>query len=73
MNNSFRRREPESQHPNFLLGGLHILKSSLTWLVNLIQLTEAEQENAGIYLDDPPTNEYQQSQYINNKEKYNDP
>jgi hypothetical protein len=42
----------------------------LSWLANLMQLTEAEQNDAGVYFGDPLTNPYQYSQDSDNKENY---
>jgi hypothetical protein len=45
MDNSFRQQENETQQSS----GSFV---SLQWLVSLVRLTEEEQENTGIYLDD---------------------
>jgi hypothetical protein len=54
MDNSFQRQESDSdmQQPRSrLVNGLHVFESLLHWLANLVRLTEAEQNDAGIYLD----------------------
>ena len=43
MNKLFRQQKSDSQQPNSFFVILH-------WLVNLFQLTEEEQEEAGIYI-----------------------
>lgn len=53
MDNSFHRQGPDTQPPGgFLASLLQIFDDILNWLAGLIQLTEEEQEDAGIYLGD---------------------
>ena len=52
MDNSFRRRGSDSdiQQPHgVLVNSLHVFKSILHWLANFTRLTDAEQNEAGIY------------------------
>jgi hypothetical protein len=51
MDNSFRQQESEARQSNGLFVHLQILGGILYWLAGLIQLTEEEQQDAGIYLD----------------------
>ena len=51
MDNPFRQQESETQQSNGFLAVLRIFTDTLHWLANLVQLTEEEQEDAGIYLD----------------------
>jgi hypothetical protein len=52
MDNSFRQQESETRQSNVLFVNLQmILGGILHWLAGLIQLTEEEQEDAGIYPD----------------------
>jgi len=56
MDNSFQHQESDSnsdmQQPRSRLANrLQIFESLLHWLANLVRLTEAEQNDAGIYLD----------------------
>ena len=51
MDNSFRQQEPDTQQPNSFLSSLRFFDGILHWLSGLIQLTEEEQHDAGIYLD----------------------
>ncbi len=44
--------EPEREGPGRFLAGLHIFNIILNWLADLVQLTEDEQKEAGIYLGD---------------------
>ena len=73
MDHSFQQQDPGSdlrkQHRR-LANRLHTFESLLSWLVNLFQLTEAEQDDAGVYFGDPLTNTYQYSQDSDNKENY---
>ena len=50
MDSSFHQLRSETQRPNILSASLQIFDSTLHWLAGLIQLTEDEQEAAGIYL-----------------------
>jgi len=52
MDSSFRRQESVTQQPSSFLAGLQVFDGILNWLAGLIQLTEEEQKDAGIYLDD---------------------
>jgi len=51
-NSLLRQQESDAPRPNAWLAGLQIFESILNWLagLGLLQLTEEEQENAGIYL-----------------------
>jgi len=53
MDNSFHRQGFDKQQSRGFLTGLQIFDGILNWLAGLIQLTEEEQENAGIYLGRP--------------------
>ena len=71
MDHSFQQQDPGSdmQQPHGRLANrLHIFESVLSWLANLMQLTEEEQNDAGVYFGDPLTNTYQYSQDSDNKE-----
>jgi len=57
MENSFHRQESDTQQKRGFLIDLQIFDSilllmrhSLNWLAGFFQLTEEEQENAGVYL-----------------------
>ena len=52
MDSSFRGGQGSGTQaaPKSFLAGLKILASLITWLAGLIELTEEEQEEAGIYL-----------------------
>jgi len=52
MDRSFRRQASDTQRSSSFLAGLQIFHGILNWLAGLIQLTEEEQEDAGIYLGD---------------------
>jgi len=52
MDNSFRRHGSDTKPAGGLLVSLHIFNSILHWLAGLIELTEEEQKDAGVYLDD---------------------
>ena len=52
MDNSFRRQGPDTQQQGGFLASLQIFDSILNWLAGLIQLTEEELKDAGIYLGD---------------------
>ena len=55
MDNFFRRQGSDTKKQpsasGFWATRLRIINSILNWLAGLIQLTEEEQEEAGIYLD----------------------
>lgn len=50
MGNAIFQSESGTQQRGGLSAGLWIVVSLLNWLAGFIQLTEEEQENAGIYL-----------------------
>jgi len=50
MDNSFDRQKSETQKPSVILVSLQIFKGILAWLAGLIQVTEEEKNEAGIYL-----------------------
>jgi hypothetical protein len=50
MDNSILQHEPDNRQPGGFLAIVKIFKSMLNWLARLVQLTEEEQEDAGIYL-----------------------
>lgn len=50
MEKSLRQPETDVQQPSGFLAGLQIFDNLLNWLAGLIQLTEEEQRDAGIYL-----------------------
>lgn len=52
MDNSFRRQEPGARQASGFLASLQIFDAILKWLAGLIQLTEEERKDAGIYLGD---------------------
>jgi len=52
MDSSFRRQGSDTQQPSGFLAGLQVFDGILNWLAGLIQLTEEEQKDAGVYLDD---------------------
>ena len=52
MDNSIHEQESETRDQKSLLAGLLILNSIMNWLLSLIkltELTEEEQQDAGIY------------------------
>jgi hypothetical protein len=52
VDNSFPEQESRThQDPKSFLVSLPILGSLIQWLASLIQWTEEEQEEAGIYMD----------------------
>jgi len=54
MDNFFRQQGSKTQQqPGGLLVSLQILDDILQWLTGLIQLTEKEQDDAGIYFGHP--------------------
>ena len=50
MDNSFRRKESDTQQPIGFLVSLPIFNGIFKWLASLVEPTEEEQENAGVYL-----------------------
>ena len=52
MDKSFRRHESGTQKPSSFIVNPQIFENILHWLVGLVQLTEEEQTEAGIYLGD---------------------
>jgi hypothetical protein len=50
MDNSFHRQESDTQQSGGFLVLPQIFYDILHWLAGLVQLTEEEQEDAGIYL-----------------------
>ena len=48
----FRRQALDRQQPSGVFASLQIFHGFLNWLASLIWLTEEEQKDAGIYLDD---------------------
>ena len=52
MDNSILQHEPDTRQPDGFLVIVKIFKSMLNWVARLVQLTEEEQEDAGIYLGD---------------------
>jgi len=53
MDNPLRQQESDTQQSNAFVASLRIFNDILQWLASLIQLTEEEQEDAGIYFGDP--------------------
>ena len=53
MNKSIRLQDPNAQQPSGVLVNLQILDRILHWLVGFFQLTEEEQDDAGIHLGNP--------------------
>ncbi len=54
MDSSLREQGSGTQEaPKSFLAGLKILASFIKWLAGLIELTEEEREEAGIYLGRP--------------------
>ena len=49
MDNSIHGQESDTRDQKSLLAGPLILNSIINWLLNLIKLTEEEQQDAGIY------------------------
>jgi len=49
MDNSIHEQESDTRDQKSLLAGLLVLNSILNGLLNLIKLTEEEQQDAGIY------------------------
>jgi len=52
MDNPFHRQGSDTQPPGGFSASLQIFDGILNWLAGFIQLTEEEQEDAGIYLGD---------------------
>jgi hypothetical protein len=52
MDNSILQHERDARQPGRFATIVKIFKRMLHWLARLVQLTEAEQEDAGIYLGD---------------------
>lgn len=52
MDNSIHKRESGAQHLKGFLASLQIFDGLLIWLAGLMKLTEEEQRDAGIYVDD---------------------
>jgi hypothetical protein len=52
MDNSILQHEPDARQPGGFVAIVRIFKSMLNWVARLVQLTEEEQEDAGIYLGD---------------------
>lgn len=50
MDNSYHQQETDTQKPSGSFFSLRIFDEILNWLVSLIQLTEEEQDEAGIYI-----------------------
>jgi hypothetical protein len=50
MNKSIRLQDPNARQPSGVLVNLQILDRILHWLVGFFQLTEEEQDDAGIYI-----------------------
>jgi hypothetical protein len=72
MDISVRRQEPDTQQPSGIFASLQIFNRILLWLTFLIQLTEKEQEDAGIYLGDPYSREYLFSETIEKDSSHSD-
>lgn len=49
MDNSIHEQESGTRDQKSFLAGVLILSSIMNWLLNLIKLTEEEQQDAGIY------------------------
>lgn len=49
MDNFFRQKDSDSQQSTPFLTGIQIFDRVLNWLPDLLQLTEEEQNDAGIY------------------------
>jgi len=50
MNKSIRLQESSAQQPSGVLANLQIFDRILHWLVGFFQLTDEEQDDAGIYI-----------------------
>jgi hypothetical protein len=55
MDGSFRQQGSDARQTRGFLSSLYIVNRVLNWLTGLLQLTEKEQEDAGIYLGDQHT------------------
>ena len=49
MDKSIHEQESDTRDRQSLLAGLLILTRIMNWMLNLIKLTEEEQQDAGIY------------------------
>lgn len=58
MDNFFRQQESTTQRPSGLLASQQIFNGLLHWLAGLVQLTEEEQKDAGVYLGDTYSRKY---------------
>lgn len=54
-NSSFRQQGSDTRQTRSLFTSLNIVNRILNWFAGLLQLTEKEQEDAGIYLGDQHT------------------
>ena len=52
MDNSILQHERDARQPGRFLAVVKIFNNMINWLSHLVQLTEAEQEDAGVYLGD---------------------
>jgi len=52
MDKIFRRHDSDTPKTGRFPVAPHIFESALHWLTGFVQLTEEEQREAGIYLDD---------------------
>ena len=52
MDNSILQHEPDTRQLGGFAAIMKIFNNLLNWLARLVQLTEAEQEDAGIYFGD---------------------
>ena len=50
MDNSYNQQDTDTQEPSGSFFSLRFFDSILNWLNSLIQLTEDEQDEAGIYI-----------------------
>lgn len=51
MDNSAPQQESEQQQSSRLLGTLQLLDRIESWLTSIFELTEEEQEDAGVHID----------------------
>ena len=49
MDNSIHEQDSDTRDQKSLLAGVLIINSIINWLINLIKLTDEEQQDAGIY------------------------
>ena len=49
MDNSIHEQESSTRDQKSFVAGLLILNSIMNWLLGLVELTEEEQQDAGIY------------------------